>query len=548
MMKKVVHKIKEYKKNNARGFTLIEMLGVIVIMGLILIVVFPTMTKMIRGNDDEKFNSYYDLVEEAAYAYATTQTDKLGTSRNVGCTKVTLNTLIDSGYVQKFDGDEECKTGANGIVIRNNEGSLSVSFNLTCGERTGGKNDANECSPYKIKEVVTLKTKIDTSISASEKASDGTTVYITGGNNYVWYSGKMWRIVSYSNSTEVIKMVTVNPITSIYYNSTKSSSYTGSDVETWLNNDFLASLKDQQSFLINSSWKINDKTSIKSRIGLITSSEFDKVKLWYYSDGNTKTWLLTEGTNQKSYYSGTTVESDATDKIYGVRPAVTLSPDVVYISGDGSEGNPYIIDNSPNAFGQKNDLLNTRYSGEYVSLNGYIYRIVSTDGTKTKVIGTNTLENNKKYRFSDNYWDYSSSEMRDNVEKLSPFSSSLITTGEFCLDTINNANLTYRSARCLTPERVNNSIKIGLPKIGDFFTTKLPNVVENYWTINPNVSNVGDAGGSQYNSTINVIKSDGGVEANIISSSNAVVPVFYLNENTKIISGNGMPNSPYVLG
>ena len=97
-------------------------------------------------------------------------------------------------------------------------------------------------------------------------------------------------------------------------------------------------------------------------------------------------------------------------------------------------------------------------------------------------------------------------------------------------------------------ERVNNSIKVGLPKIGDFFTTKLPNVTASYWTLNPNVANVGDASGSQYNSTINVIKSDGSVEANIISTTNLVVPVFYLNENTKIVSGKGMPNSPYVLG
>ncbi len=546
MMKKIVHKIKEYKKNNARGFTLIEMLGVIVIMGLIMIVVFPTMSKMIRGNDDEKYNNYYDLVEEAAYAYATTRTDKLGTSRDVGCTNVALNTLIDEGYVQEFDGDDECTTGVNGVVIRNNKGSLSVNFSLTCGERTGGKNDANECKPYEAKEVITLKTKLDTTIPTGNKAKDGTTVFITGGNNYVWYSGKMWRAVSYSNSTDVVKLVTANPITSIYYNSSKQSSYTGSDVETWLNNDFLLSLKDQQSFLVNSSWKLNDKATIKSRIGLLTTSEFEKVKSWYGT--GIKTWLLTEGSNQKSKYSPDITSELPSDSLLGVRPAITLLPDILVEGGSGTEASPYIIDNTPNAIGQKDELLNTRYSGEYVKLGSDVYRIVSTDGTQTKVIGINTLESGKKYRFSDNYWDYSSSEVRSNIENLSIFNSPLIINGEFCLDTINNDNLTYRSSRCLTPERVNNSIKVGLPKIGDFFTTRLPNVNVNYWTINPNAAYIGDATGIQYNSTINVIKPDGSVEANLISSTNSVVPVFYLNENTKIVSGNGMPNSPYVLG
>ena len=38
----------------------------------------------------------------------------------------------------------------------------------------------------------------------------------------------------------------------------------------------------------------------------------------------------------------------------------------------------------------------------------------------------------------------------------------------------NSGNATYQSSKCLTPTRVNNSIKIGVPKIGDMFTTNIP--------------------------------------------------------------------------
>ena len=122
--------------------------------------------------------------------------------------------------------------------------------------------------------------------------------------------------------------------------------------------------------------------------------------------------------------------------------------------------------------------------------------------------------------------------------------SNLITNGDFCADTINNGSIAYQSSKCLTPDRVNNSINIGIPKIGDLFTSNISGI-NTYWTINPNTEI--DGSGTSYNATMNTINSDGSVGTSIITSSNDTVVVFYLDSSVKITGGKGTISSPYTL-
>ncbi len=534
------------------------MLGVIVIMGLILIVVFPSMSRMIHNNNNQEFNNYHDVIVAGAQVYAGTLTDKLGTSKYQGCAEITLSTLIDNGYVQNFDDDAvTCQTGSGNIKIRNDKGNITVNFQLRCtkngkDEYVVGTNDSSACNPYAISEDKNLKLTFENDSSLQKTSPDGNTVYIKGGNNYIYYSGKLWRAVSYDIVTETVKAVTNDTITSIYYNHANSSAYASSDVETWLNNEFLNSLKDSSTFLSNASWNstpntnINDNASSndklhRSRVGLISTYELGKIDSWY--NNGSYTWLLSEGSSGNSLYArGTAVTSSGSTTILGVRPTVVFSPDVLVYSGSGTSSSPYIIDNTAKATGKVGENINTRYSGEYVTIGGNKYRIVSNDGQKVKVIGTSKLMSGM---FSDNHYDYASSSLRASIEANSALNSNLISNGDFCLDTINNANLVYQSSKCLSSSRLNSNIKVGLPKIGDLFSTAVPGVTNNYWTINPNVET--DASGNNYNATMNVITPNGGVATATISSTNDVVVVFYLDSLVKISGGSGTDTSPYSL-
>lgn len=540
--------------NKTKGFTLIEILGVIVIMGLIMMVVIPTLSQMIHDNDNKAYKNYYDLIEEGTRVYAGKLTDTLGTSKYTGCTRITLSELIDKEYVKEFNNKSVTCTTPGNITIRNEKGSISVKFRLLCtenGEKVYDSSDEDNtkvadtasCVAYQFKEEINIKTKINNDLPAANKKTIDKEVYVIGTtpNNYIWYSGKMWRVISYNQITEAVKAVTVNPMTSIYFNYNGTKNYAASDVETWLNNDFLNSLKEPSSFITNNNYIVG-ATTTKNKVSLISKTDYAQIKDWYGITGQ-NSWT-TEGEIVSGKNTSTTTSSSTL--LQGVRPVVTFSSDVLVSGGTGTSASPYIIDASPNATGKSGDLLNTRYSGEYVKLkDNKIYRIISVDGNITKVIGLYSLGAST---YSDNHFDYASSTMRTTVEsKFNATMKGYITKGDFCLETINSGDaLAYRSSKCLTAERINNSILVGLPKIGEMFTTSLSGVAA-YWTLNPNVENPSGADDGFYNATINRILTTGTSDAIKITESAQMVPVFYIKEDATIDSGSGTSGSPYTL-
>lgn len=544
----------KYINNKTKGFTLIEILGVIVIMGLIMMVVIPTLSQMIHDNDNKAYKNYYDLIEEGTRVYAGKLTDKLGSSKYTGCTRITLSELIDKEYVKEYnDKSVTCTTPGN-ITIRNDKGSIAVKFRLLCtkdGEKVYDSGDEDNtkvadtgtCTAYQIKEEINLKTKLHSSLAAANKKTVGNEIYVIGSSpsNYIWYSGKMWRVISYNQITEAVKAVTVNPMTSIYFNNNGTKNYAASDVETWLNNDFLNSLKDSASYITNNNYTVG-ATTTKNKVALISKTDYSHINGWYGINGQ-NSWTM-EGEIVSG--TATATAASAATLLQGVRPVVTFSSDVLVSGGTGTSAFPYIIDESPNAYGISGDLLNTRYSGEYVKLkDNKIYRIVSVEGNITKVIGLYSLGASA---YSDNHFDYAASTLRTTVEsKFNATMKSYMTKGDFCLDTINSGDaLAYRSSKCLTADRVNNSILVGLPKIGEMFTTSISGVSP-YWTLNPNVENPTGADDGYYDATINRILTTGSSDAIKITQSAQIVPVFYIKETATISSGKGTPGSPYQL-
>ncbi|MBQ3306759.1 MAG: DUF5011 domain-containing protein [Bacilli bacterium] len=75
---------------------------------------------------------------------------------------------------------------------------------------------------------------------------------------------------------------------------------------------------------------------------------------------------------------------------YGVRPKLVMKGDALVTDGDGTHDNPFVFGETKPAKG--GTLLNKRFTGEYITINGFEWRIIETlpDGT-TKVISDDTL-------------------------------------------------------------------------------------------------------------------------------------------------------------
>lgn len=77
-------------------------------------------------------------------------------------------------------------------------------------------------------------------------------------------------------------------------------------------------------------------------------------------------------------------------KNFGIRPMMTVKGDLFITGGKGTLDDPYVFGDVKS--GKGGDHVNTRYTGEYLSINGEIYRIIQVekDGT-TKVISDSTI-------------------------------------------------------------------------------------------------------------------------------------------------------------
>ena len=130
---------------NKKGFTLIEIIAVIIIIGLLLLIVAPSMSRLINSGDDKKYEEYYSLVLSASELYAREREGDLGGIKGTGCIDITINDLIENEYLKEYNEDstvcldpydEKITSGVSsgnvGIRIRNNKGKITILASLVC--------------------------------------------------------------------------------------------------------------------------------------------------------------------------------------------------------------------------------------------------------------------------------------------------------------------------------------------------------------------------------------------------------------------------------
>ena len=127
-----------------------------------------------------------------------------------------------------------------------------------------------EVSQERAKEVSTV---LLDNIPESNQYNDEVDTFITGEdpNNYIWYSGKLWRAVSVNNEEKTVKLVTQWNISAVTYSS-GSTAFEGSYMEDWLNDTsvdgFLGNLRDYENFIVTDA--VWDATLDATRLGSIT--------------------------------------------------------------------------------------------------------------------------------------------------------------------------------------------------------------------------------------------------------------------------------------
>lgn len=244
-------------------------------------------------------------------------------------------------------------------------------------------------------------------------------------NNYVWYSGKLWRIVAiYPDKT--MKLVTEETITTLAWGA--SAEFNGSWIYQWLNEDFLDTLYNADQIVANTVWNyttddvegvtslnpparpetLENQKTVTAKVGLLTRYEFwntyshdnygrvtsSSKSYLNYRIGSKSTftdywWLLTPYNPGEVYvhYDNSVYTADrySTKTFFGVRPSIKLKYGVKF-TGAGTKANPYKIIGDKTSPVYNVTKLNTRSSGEYVYFDGLKYRIVEIENNNTRLV------------------------------------------------------------------------------------------------------------------------------------------------------------------
>jgi len=230
---------------------------------------------------------------------------------------------------------------------------------------------------------------------------------------------------------------------------------------------------------------------------------------------------------------------------WGVRPVLTLKPNVVVKSGDGTYEEPYELGDIKKP--QDSQYLNERYVGEYFLYSDYAWKIVEKEKNgPTKAIAMATLLEPSNgdvvqinYPLEDNVYN---PKKKDNIgyyinNKASKyFNTDYIVNHEVKVP-IYSGKIKYQKE--VTTKKYN--LKVAAPNMYEMFSAyeEWGEELKSYWMINSS-KKVGEAGA--------VFDRGPAVNGGLIPGEMfGIRPVVYFNKNVVITSGHGTSIDPYVI-
>ena len=461
--------------------------------------------------------------------------------------------------------------GANGKTIRIGSSMGLVNSNLTLPSGASALDQFSQTVSKTLLAGVGDNGTIDT--------TDSEQTFITGTNpnNYIWYSGKLWRAVSIDPSDNSVKLVTQWNISALPYNAENNTAFQGSYMEQWLNDTsvdgFLGNLREPDKFIkTDSVWnatmttettKPEKTTMVTDAVGLLNIYEYTMS----YKNASSSTgylnnglfwWILTPYDTETyvsyvDYYG--TIDGEGSDNLFGSRPSINLKSAVKIIDGDGTSGNPYRLDGDNDS--PMYTLLSTRYSGEYIRFGtgeNNLYRIVSHEnGTGTKITSATPLKESSSYKqlaFGSNVTFSKDNTIGSFLNGDYLASGTYLTSDQvnmiegnttWYLGTVGDANYKlakYQDATSSSLTSATTVAKVGLLRLGELMAGQFDKYGNNthYWILTPCSA-----------SYVCSVRSNGLGYDSSPTTSYGSRPSMNLKSTVKIVSGTGTKSDPFQL-
>ena len=507
-------------------------------------------------------NNEKEVMAPKVYSADTTENTYTGRPTNMmSLAKGSTSTSFSTKYRLRMYVDESYNPQGDG-------GNLAFSVKINAYGKTGDK---------MLSTVAETLQSNGLGANGVFDTTDSEQTFITGTNpnNYIWYSGKLWRAVSIDSIDNSVKLVTQWNISAFPYNANDNTAFQGSYMEQWLNDTsvdgFLGNLREPDKFiktdsvwnatLATSSTKPEKTTMVTDAVGLLNIYEY-RMSCKNCSTGYLKnglSWSTLSPYNSTYYVNVVSISQDTVTgptNLVGSRPSINLKSAVKIIDGDGTVDNPYRLQGDNDS--PTGALLSTRYSGEYISFGtgeNNLYRIVSHEnGTGTKITSAIPLKDSgsyKKIAFGSN-----ATFSKDNT--IGTFlNGDYLTSGTYLTsDQVNmiednttwylgtvGDGVNYKLAKYQDKTGSNlttstTTAKIGLLRLGELMAGQFDKYGNNtdYWTLTPYRA-------SRVRSVYNGGSGDHGGPTDSYGSR----PSMNLKSNVIITGGDGTKNSPFQI-
>ena len=548
------------------AFTLVELIAVIVLLCIIVLISFPSLTNVIKGGEEKNKEEALNTIYMAAENYLMANYEKYFINNTGDTAYIYITDLINNNYLN------------TDTVNPNNDSSFS--------NKDVVKITRNEDGTFKY-ELEYVKTLIE--ILLEQYNEDNTTglvkdstnqnlYYYTGteeqvSNNYLWYGGHQWRVLEFDTSENSVTLISQQPLTTIQPAKTvwtTQSAYESSYINTWLNDYFYNSLDSSiQSNILDSIFNVGiytdvDEITTEQKVGLLDEDQYERAgSADSFLDIKDYWWL--ENRYNSSYVRGVNgngyLDNVSPLVANGVRAAIKIS-DLTITGGDGTLASNYQVGtkatNTNNV--QIGEYINVPYSGgdsACGSDNMCTFRVVSKDSDSIKVVLNGLLPTTSQYG--------SSATISTNhtiSTTLNSFAEGISDTYRYTGNkTFYIGDYPYVSGTGQNYEDVQDETlqaSVGLPTVGEMFSgndidlstssTKIfvdvntienPTVSSDYWTMN------------RYSSSrVRYVNNYGYLNSNSPSVAYGVRAVIYLKSGTSAITftgGEGTVQSPYTL-
>ena len=203
------------KKN---GFTLVELLSIVVILGIIVVVALPQISGSIGSKKEKQYNKIVKIVENAGKVYLT---------ENGTMDSVSIDKLIESDYLTSGLKNPINNTPLTGCVKK-----------ITSDGVTKYKYEVDNCPDeniFIVDHITNLyndeETRIKDGLKKDNTPDQNIRYYGSNPNNYVLFNNELWRIIGVFGNN--VKLVRSEKLGNLSWDTSESTINNGNGINQW---------------------------------------------------------------------------------------------------------------------------------------------------------------------------------------------------------------------------------------------------------------------------------------------------------------------------